>query len=276
MNISTALKTVNEYLINGGVESSEIDAYLLLSHALNLEKSRLITEPSKELTNHEAGMIRSLVSRRLSGEPSAYITGKKEFYSIEFIVTRDVLIPRPETEHLVDCALYYAKVNDSVLDIGTGSGAIAVALKKYRPDLTVHACDISEATLNVARENAEKITGKDSVIFSDSDIFSAYNGRKFDIIVSNPPYIDPESIGSLQKEIFYEPEIALFSEDRGRAIINKIISKAGNYLKNPGILILEIGYDQDEFVRKTGIKNSFSVSIIKDYSNLPRVAVLKK
>ena len=275
MNISEALSNTITAFKDAGIELPELDAYVLLTHLLKTEKYRLITDSHKLLSRSDISELNSFTKRRINGEPVAYITGRKEFYSIEFHVTKDVLIPRPETEQLVDLAIFYAKKDSSVLDIGTGSGAIAIALKKNRPDLSIYASDISDKALAVAKNNARTILGNQSVTFLQSDLFHAFLRTKFDIILTNPPYIDPASKESLQKELFFEPEISLFAGEQGNAVIRRIISEADGFLNKDGLLIMEIG-GQDSFIRTFGNENDYSVSILKDYANLPRIALLQK
>ena len=275
MNISEALSSTITAFKKANIKSPELDTYVLLTHILKVEKYRLITDSHKLLSESNIKKLNSSTKRRINGEPVAYITGRKEFYSIDFYVTKDVLIPRPETEQLVDLAIFYAKNDSTVLDIGTGSGAIAIALKKNRPDLNIYACDISDKALAIAKKNAQKNLGDKSIIFLQGDLFSSIAGTKFDIILSNPPYINPASRGSLQKELSFEPEISLFAGENGNAVIRKIILESGKFLNNDGLLIIEIG-EQDSYIRTFGSENNYSVSILKDYAELPRIALLKK
>lgn len=276
MKISDALNETITNLKNAGIESAVIDARVLLSYLLKIDEIKLITDNQKLLSNKDILKLQKIVKRRITGEPLAYITGIKEFYSIEFKVTKNVLIPRPETEQLVDMAINYAKKGASVLDVGTGSGAIAIAFKKNRPDCIVYACDISQKALNIAKENAQKIPGCNDIIFSKSNLFQSYKSKKFDLILANPPYVDIEQKQNLQKEVLFEPGKALFSKDHGKEIIKKIISKAEKYLNIDGILMLEIGYDQEFFTKTTGKEFNYFVSILKDFSDFPRLAILQK
>ena len=274
MKISEALtNTINNFK-SSGVESPELDARVLLSHILNIEKYKLIINAEEKLSKNNISKLNAFEKRRIKGEPIAYITGKKEFYSIEFSITKDVLIPRPETEQIVDLAIFYAKNNSSVLDIGTGSGAIAVALKKNRPDLIVHACDTSGKALGIAKKNARRILGNNLIKFYKSDLFDAFEGKKFDLILSNPPYLDITFKNTLQKDILFEPENALFADDHGNGILRRIITEADKFINSHGLIIMEIG-DQN-LIRTIGPENNYSVSILKDYANMPRIAILQK
>jgi release factor glutamine methyltransferase len=274
MKISEALTYSIIDLKKAGIESPELDANVLLAHILNIEKYKLIIDSQEDMSKSNISKLNTFIKRRIKGEPIAYITGRKEFYSIEFFVTKDVLIPRPETEQLVDLAIYYAKKNSSVLDVGTGSGAIAVALKKNRSDLIIHACDISQKALEIAKKNARRILDNNAIIFSKSNLFQAFEGKKFDLILSNPPYLNISIKNTLQKDILFEPENALFADNHGNGIIKRIVSEADIFLNNDGLLIIEIG-DQD-FIQAIGSENNYSVSIFKDYANMPRIALLQK
>ncbi len=275
MKIVEALNKVINKFNNAGIDSPELDAQILLAFILHTEKYKLLIDYDKEVSKNNIKKLDSLAERRIKSEPIAYITGKKEFYSLEFIITKDVLIPRPETEQLVDLAVSLAEKKSNILDVGTGSGAIAVALKKNRPDLVVHACDISTRALRIAKLNAQKILGDDSIFFLKSDLFSAYRNNTFDLILSNPPYLCSVNKTSIQKEILFEPEYALFAGEQGKEIIERMITGAGEYLKRNGLLILEFGSGQESYLQNIAGKN-YSVKIHKDYADLPRIAVLQK
>jgi release factor glutamine methyltransferase len=276
MRLGDALQQMVSQLTDAGVDEPVLDAQVILSHILNIEKYRLITDKDLAITGNELRLIGRSVKKRIKGMPVAYITGKKEFYSLEFSVNENVMIPRPETELLVDLTIFYAKQNDSVLDLGTGSGAIAISVKHSRYDLTVYASDVSERALRVARRNTSRILRRNAIRFYHGDLFSPFEGVRFNIIVSNPPYIAPELRPSLQKEILFEPEIALFADNRGRDIIKEIVFQSQDYLDKKGMLILEIGEDMVDFLDSIAGENNYSMSVLSDYAGLPRVATLKK
>ncbi len=276
MKLGEYLGNATSLLEKTGIHTSRLDAEVLAAHALCIERYKILTDTNRELTETEISAIDRLIERRQNFEPVAYITGVKEFYSLEFLVTRDVLIPRPETELLVDMALYWAGMGASVLDLCAGSGAIAISLKKSRPDLEITASDISGMALDVAKENTEKLIGQDKIHFVHGDLFSPFDGKVFDLIVSNPPYVDINLAGTLQKELDFEPAKALYCADSGREVIGKIITGAGQHLYDDGVLLLEIGSDQRAFVEETGAASGFSVSILNDYAGFARVATLKK
>ncbi|MCL2154969.1 MAG: peptide chain release factor N(5)-glutamine methyltransferase [Leptospirales bacterium] len=280
MILSDIVKDTIHLLKENGMENPSLDAEVLISSALSIDRYKLVSDRDRQLDNKEILKIKKYTTRRLKFEPVAYIVGVKEFYSLEFIVNKDVLIPRPETELLVDMAVYWGESNGMVLDLCTGSGAIAVALKHTRPDLDIYASDISGKAIKIARKNSNNILGSKKIKFFEGDLFSPFKdankNAKFNMIVSNPPYIDINLKDKLQRELSFEPESALYTENRGKKIIENIIKNSNDYIKDNGVLLLEIGSDQQEFVRTKGKKHGFTVSILNDYAGLPRVAVLKR
>ena len=276
MKISQALKNSTEILSQHNIENPHLDAQVILAHILKTEPFRLTVDAEKKIEADKVKVLQSMIQRRSKHEPVAYITGSKEFYTINFLVNKSTLIPRPETELLVDMAVYYAPMDAKVLDIGTGSGAIAIAVKLSRSDLRITAVDISTKALTVAIKNAKNILPNNDIEFLESDLFENLKNRKFDLIVSNPPYIDINKKDKLSLDIMYEPQQALFVEDRGLAIIKKIISKCKKYLAEDGILLLEIGEDQKDEVIEFGFEHGFDVSVLSDYAGLPRIATCKR
>ncbi len=276
MTIAEAVREMTVRLEAAPVESPALDAEVLLAHALGIERYRLLIDGARPVDSEKFNRCRRMVERRCGGEPVAYITGIKEFYSLEFQVTPDVLIPRPETELLVDMALYYARPGADLLDLGTGSGAIAVAVRKNRPDIRVHASDVSAAALRVAKRNCRRIIGAVPIRFRSGDLFSPFDGKRFDVIVSNPPYVDPALKPSLQREIGHEPERALFAGDQGRAVLQRIIDSAESHLLPGGILLLEMGHDMRDFILDAGERHGYAVSVLNDLAGFPRVALLKR
>ncbi len=275
MKVNALLNAAAEKLQASGIETPRLDAEVLLSHVMEMDRFRMLADHDAPVPENRARDYDRLIERRMKNEPVAYLTGTREFYSIEFYVNRDVLIPRPETELLVDFAVYYARLDGSVLDVGTGSGAIAVSLKRNRPDLSVWAVDISEKALAVAEKNADEILGDQSVTFLRGDLFEPVNGMKYNVIVSNPPYVGPGMKQELPPSLMYEPEEALFCGDSGREVISRIVAGAENYLTDPGYLILEIGDTMKEFAVTTGSDYGYTASVFSDYAGRPRVAVLK-
>ena len=276
MQLGELVKNITLRFKDGGVVNPSLDAEILIADVLEIERYKIITDRDRLLSREEIRKIEKYAVRRLKFEPVAYITGVKEFYSLDFIVNKDVLIPRPETELLVDMAIYWGGTGARVLDLCTGSGAVAVVLKHSRLDLDVYASDVSEKALKIAKKNSLRILGAKKINFILGDLFTPFAGEKFNLIVSNPPYVDAALKGKLQKEIDFEPEIALFAKNGGTEIIEQIIKGSADHLEDNGVLLLEIGSDQYDFVHKTGEKCGFTVSILNDYAGLPRVATLKK
>lgn len=220
---------------------------ILLCHALGLTRVGLITQSEREITTDEAATLHALVERRLHGEPIAYIVGKREFFGLDFAVTDAVLIPRPDTELIVELALERLPQDGRVLDMGTGSGAIAVALAHTRPDAHVTALDVSAAALDVARANAA--SNGVTVHFIESNWFAGVADERFDLIVSNPPYIAAGDAHLAQGDLRFEPVGALTDHADGLAALGIIIDGAATHLADHAWLLLEHGYDQAAAVR---------------------------
>jgi release factor glutamine methyltransferase len=246
-----------------------LEARILLMHALGLTRIQLITQSERTLTSPEADQLAMLAKRRTDGEPIAYIVGTREFYGLEYEVTPAVLIPRPETELLVELALEYLPQNGSLLDMGTGSGAIAVAVAHNCPDAQVTALDVSDAALLVARRNASKHGAK--VEFLHSDWYSAVGTRQFDVIVSNPPYIVSGDRHLQEGDLRFEPVDALTDHDDGLSALRTIIAGAAKQLRG-GWLFMEHGYDQAVAVRELLQQQGFAdVQSWKDLAGIERV-----
>jgi release factor glutamine methyltransferase len=220
---------------------------ILLTHALGLTRVQLITQTERLLSSTEVAQLAELVERRFNGEPIAYIVGVREFYGLSLAVTPDVLIPRPDTELLVELALQHLAPNGHVLDMGTGSGAIAIAIAHTRPDVSVTALDFSEAALAIAQHNATLHAAQ--VDFLQSDWFSALGNRQFDVIVSNPPYIVKDDSHLSQGDLRFEPIDALTDHADGLSALRTIIGGARRHLRTGGWLLMEHGYDQAAAVR---------------------------
>ena len=220
---------------------------ILLCHALGLERIGLITQSERALTADEAARLSTLIGRRLNGEPIAYIVGQREFYGLPFLVSDAVLIPRPDTELLVELALARLRPHGRLLDMGTGSGAIAVAVAHTRPDAQVSALDASDAALAVARHNAS--ANDVNVNFMHSDWYGALGGANFDVIVANPPYIASADQHLTQGDLRFEPMDALTDHGDGLSALRIIVAGAARHLVAQGWLLMEHGYDQSDAVR---------------------------
>jgi release factor glutamine methyltransferase len=235
----------------GALQSSlpleALENRILLQHALGISRVALITQSERALTPGEAARLAALVRRRLDGEPIAYIVGQREFFGLAFQVNEAVLIPRPDTELIVELALERLAPQGRLLDMGTGSGAIAVAVAHTRPDARVTALDVSEAALAVAQANAAANGAR--VRFLRSDWFAALGEEQFDIVASNPPYIAAGDAHLSQGDLRFEPVGALTDHGDGLSALRVIIEGAGRHLAEGGWLLLEHGYDQAAQVR---------------------------
>nr|WP_040721339.1 peptide chain release factor N(5)-glutamine methyltransferase [Oxalobacter paraformigenes] len=248
---------------------------ILLEHALGFSRVKLITHSDHVLTDAEANAVSDVLARRLRGEPVAYITGIREFYGLPFAVTPDVLIPRPETELLVDLALARLPEGGRVVDLGTGSGAIAVAIAAMRPDAQVWATDISGKALDIARKNAAScLKNGQSVRFRQGNWYEALEpGSRFDLIVSNPPYIHSADEHLRKGDLRFEPLSALTDYTDGLSAMDILIDQAPAYLKKGGELLMEHGYNQSGAVRKKLVdKKYLQVQSWKDLAGIERVS----
>jgi len=280
-----------ELLSDEGIQNPQLDAEVLLAYVLNKDRVQLYIYPDYVLSNRECLQYKTLIGKRLERVPVSYLTGHKEFMSLDFKVNRNILIPRPETEMLVETVCKFGsntplrpsqEGNDAgsrVLDLGTGSGAIAVSLAEYNPDWSVLATDVSMDALLIARENAIFHGVIDRVWFIQTDLFDGISPNyKFDWIVSNPPYIPTSDLSSLSDEIRkYEPILALDGGIDGLDVIIRIIENAFLFLKSFGHLAIEIGYGQSDDVQRiaeeTGKYSDYLV--VNDYSGIQRVFCCK-
>lgn len=277
ITISQALKNARMELEKTS-DSPTLDTELLLAHCLDKNQTYLHTWPEKQLSDNQLNCFEQLIEKRKTDYPVAYLLGHKPFWTLDLIVTEDVLIPRPETELLVEIALEKIKniKNPKILDLGTGSGAIALALASERPDAIITASDYSDKALSVAQLNAKKHDLNKNVNFIQSNWYSKISETNFDLIVSNPPYIDPQD-PHLQTAIRYEPLQALASKNKGLADIEMIIQDAKSHLKQGGFLMVEHGFDQAENTLRlmtTNILNS--PNNIVDLNNKPRCTLAQK
>ena len=281
----TVLDSINlstEYLKNKGIDSPRINAELLLAHILKCKRLQLYLSYDRPLKEDEIILYRELLKRRCKFEPLQYITGSTEFYGLEFKVTPAVLIPRPETELLVETIVsnYREKEIIKILDIGTGSGNISITLAKLLPEASIVAIDISEEALTIARENANHNFAADRIQFLCHDILSdaLIKDNDFDIIVSNPPYVTLKDFQRLDNELKdHEPTIALTDQSDGLSFYRAITSKAGFYLKNAGEVYFEIGHCHSQQVKELLVSNNFgNIHIIKDFQNIDRVIIGEK
>lgn len=269
MTLATALRQGSELLESNGVAAPRLTAEVLLCHALKRERVYLYSHPEHELSTIEWIHFGRYLHERLQGKPSQYITKRQEFWGREFRVSPEVLIPRPETEHVVERALEAARGARRVMDIGTGSGALAVTLAlELKAEFTA-ATDLSPAALRVARENARELGAQ--VEFTCCDLSGAIGGR-FDLIVSNPPYIPDHEIPYLQREVRdWEPRMALAGGQHGVDPYLRIVPDAERLLAPGGWLIFEIGYQGEAAIRKAFSPAWKDVTTGHDLAGLPRV-----
>ncbi len=269
--IKDILIQYKKILKENNFDTYSLDVEVLLMNVTNFNKTKLYLNPDYILTNEQFEKFEHFFNRRLKNEPIAYIIGKCEFMGMEFLLNKHTLIPRADTEILVEKSIEIIKENNfkSVLDIGTGSGAIAISLAKYC-NIDVEALDINNSALEMAKKNAHLNNVK--VNFMQSDIFENII-NKYDIIVSNPPYIKTNIIQTLEKNVKdYEPILALDGGETGLIFYEKIISSAYKYLNNNGYLIFEIGHDQAEDVKNImGNNNFYNITVLKDLAGLDRV-----
>ncbi|HEY0064764.1 MAG TPA: peptide chain release factor N(5)-glutamine methyltransferase [Telluria sp.] len=257
--------------LQAGLPLDPLENRILLCHALGLTRVGLITQSERELTDAEAQALQALIERRQRGEPIAYIVGKREFFGLDFRVTDAVLIPRPDTELLVELALERLPPKGRVLDMGTGSGAIAVAIAHTRPDASVTALDVSPAALAVATDNAA--ANGAAVRFLQSDWYGALQGQVFDLIASNPPYIADGDIHLSQGDLRFEPAGALTDHADGLSALRTISAGAPAQLVAHGWLLMEHGYDQAAAVRQLLTEQGFDeVQSWRDLAGIERVS----
>lgn len=274
LSIQAVLKQASDALRQLSA-SPRLDAELLLGTVLDCERSFLYAHPELSLDDQQREHYLSLIARRAAGEPVAYIRGVKEFWSLPLRVTADVLVPRPETELLVELALECvpAHTHLRVLDLGTGSGAIALAIAHERPGWEITATDIDVATLEVARANAERL-GIGNITFVSSDWFQALSAQGFDLIVSNPPYLAASDPHLQVLELKQEPERVLVSGENGTQALETIIRGATRHLPTGGYLIVEHGYDQGTAVRRLFQSHRFhNVHTYKDLAGHERASL---
>lgn len=269
MQVHSISVLLNAFIAQGLVPVSEIR--LLMMHALHKTRIQLITEDDYVLTEEEADTVRALVQRRIDGEPIAYLTGQREFFGLSLQVTPDVLIPRPDTELIVELSLRFAPRHSALLDLGTGSGAVAVAVAHERADLQVWASEISPAALAVARRNAE--THGCQIHFFESDWYDGLPDMRWQTIVSNPPYIARQDPHLSQGDLRFEPVNALTDHADGLSALRKIIHGATTRLGTQGWLLLEHGFDQALSVRTLLAEQHFThIQSWRDIAGIERVS----
>lgn len=284
------LKWTTSYFESRDIDDPRIEAEVLLAHALQIQRIDLYLQYDQPLSGNELSRFKGLIKRRINREPVAYIVGSKEFWSMNFMVTKDVLIPRPETEFLVETAINLLPQGSTshpnltpkrILELGTGSGAVVLAIASMRPCHLFYASDRITAAVKLAKKNAKHHGLENRVSFICGDWFGPFKDKRpvFDIIVSNPPYVPNRVIGKLQPEIVkYEPISALDGSEDGLLCLSHIINNAHLYLQRKGHLILEIGHDQRNNVQKIIDQCSKYKNVVytKDYSGYDRIVQMRK
>ena len=279
MNIENILNKGISILKANKIANPYLDSEILLSESINRDKKHIILNPKEILENKQLNNFNSLIERRRKGEPIAYLINKKEFWKNEFYVNENVLIPRPDTELIIDQVLKIYSKNSQlqILDIGTGSGCILLSILKERTSFYGTGIDISKKSINVSKFNANRLKLDNRVKFYNSDVDNFKIG-KYDLIVSNPPYIELLSLKYLEKDVVnFEPKLALSGGFDGFSKIRKVISKASTLIKKNGKLILEIGFKQRNKVKEILKKEGFYINkVLKDYGNNDRCIISTK
>ena len=284
------LRWTTSYFESRDIDGSRIDAEILLAHALQIKRIDLYLQYDRPLSSDELSRFKDLIKRRINREPVAYILGSKEFWSMDFMVSKDVLVPRPETEFLVETAINLLPQDSAanpilipkrILELGTGSGAVVLAMASMRPCHFFVASDRMTAAIKLARQNAKHHGFENRVSFICADWFGPFKDKRpvFDMIVSNPPYIPSRVIGKLQPEIVrYEPISAIDGSEDGLSCLRHIINNAHFYLQSRGYLLLEIGHDQRNDVQKIVDQCAKYENVIytKDYNGYDRVIQMRK
>lgn len=283
ISIAEALAEASQSLQRAGVPEARREAASLLAHSIDKDRTFLISHNEYKLSTNEFKSFADSVDRRAQGEPLQYITGQQDFYGRVFRVSNDVLIPRPETELLVEAALEL--IGDSanpvrICDVGTGSGCIAVTLACENANVSGVAVDISPSALSIAQQNAIANNVYERLTFTVSDCFDALpkDGPLFDLIASNPPYVAADVVSGLQREVKdHEPMVALTPGSDGLSIIRRLLEQAPQFLRKGGPLLLEIGFDQGEAVQRLVNASDWElVDIRPDLQGIPRIVILRK
>ena len=279
MNIENILIEGTNSLKQSGVSNPQRDCEILLSNSINKDKKYIILNPKQILNDGQLSDFKSLIEKRKKGEPIAYLINKKEFWNNEFFVNKDVLIPRPDTELIVEEVLkiYSKNTHLQVLDIGTGSGCILLSILKERKYFYGTGIDISKKSINVSKFNAKKLNLVNRIKFFHSSVDN-FNAGKYDLIVSNPPYIELVSLKYLEKDIVnFEPKLALSGGFDGFSKIRKVINKANCLIKKNGKFILEIGFNQKNKVKEILKQEGFYINkAVRDYGNNDRCIISTK
>lgn len=279
MESSKAIATARKLLTKNGVANSGLDATILMAHALLVSKEQVIFNPQRQLNKSEQEIFFNLINRRANREPVSHLIGKREFFGEDFIVSKDVLDPRPDSEILIEAVITSfetARKHDDlkILELGVGSGCLIITLLKIFKNANATAVDISSDAIKIAQENAKKHQVFNRLSIIESDLFNALDQQeKFDLIISNPPYIPSSEIANLELEVQkYEPITALDGGEDGLDFYRRIAAEAKNFLTKSGKIFVEIGYQQSDDVTKIFHENNFLLTnSIRDLSGITRV-----
>jgi release factor glutamine methyltransferase len=283
MQLKQAVDAAYELLVANGVPSPRLNAELLLMFVLARERAYLFAHPERELSSEEQYRYDQVIRERARGCPTQYITGHQEFWGLDLLVSPAVLIPRPETEHVVETVLELVKQFDPdpprrlrMVDVGTGSGCIALAVVSELPQADVHAGDISDEALEMARINAARLGLDQRVHFRKSDLLTAFPRDTFDFVVSNPPYVGESEADKVQKQVRdFEPRIAVFSGKEGTDIYRRLIPQAREVLKPGGWFVAEIGFSAEEKVKEL-LGGWVDIQVTADLQGIPRVIAARR
>jgi release factor glutamine methyltransferase len=277
LSAGNMLATASARLARAGIDTARLDAEVLLAHSCGTSRSRLLAALREPLPSVVEDRYEEALQRRLRREPVAYIVGRQEFWSLDIEVSRDVLIPRAETELLVDIGvgLLRGRTTARVADVGTGSGCVAIALARELPHVDLWATDNSPAAVTLARANARRLGVADRIRFSVGELLTpVVDGDPFDLICSNPPYVGTDGAEGLPPEIAFEPRQALFAGTDGLAVIRRLLVECHARLASNGCLLVEIGFGQAQAIRVLAGRAGFErVEIRDDYAGIPRVLV---
>jgi len=281
MPLKSALEQAVRYLEENAVGSPRRNAEMLMMFVLECDRAYLYAHPERELTAEEQGRYQEALDERARGVPAQYITGHQEFWGLDLIVSPAVLIPRPETEHVVETTLELARgaLSPRIVDVGTGSGAIALALAHELPEAHIWAVDVSPAALEMARANAARLQLAGRVQFVEGDLLAAFDeSERFDFVVSNPPYVGEQEQDKVQREVRkFEPHIAVFAGPEGLDTIRRLIPQAHARLDPGGWLLVEMGFTHEQRVRELLPAGAWTeVRAVPDLQGIPRVMAARK
>jgi release factor glutamine methyltransferase len=280
MQLKDVLRAAIMRLEDHRIGSPRLNAEILLMHTLACDRAYLYAHPERELNEDELSRYDEVLSQRSHGIPSQYITGHQEFWGLDFIVAPGVLIPRPETEHLVEAVLEIVRRNGlkqpRIVDVGTGSGCVPIALAHELPDADLYATDVSPDALEIAHANTSRLQVQNRIHYRDTDLLNGLPDEHFDIVASNPPYVGENEHDKVQLEVRkFEPHVAVFGGAEGMDIFRRLIPQAWRVLRPGGWLAMEIGYSQEAKILAL-LSDWTEVRSIPDLQGIPRVVVARK